>query len=432
MAASLACAEAIDMPNLYQETAEPAVSTPRLDGDAQADVVVVGGGVTGLSTALHLAGQGARVVLLEAEEPGWGASGRNGGQVNPGLKLDPDTVERDHGSELGARMNAFAGAAPAFVFDLIERHGIRCDARRNGTLRAAIRAKHAAQVRASAEQLARRGAPVELLEGSSLERATGTRRYLLAMLDRRGGDLNPLSFARGLARAAVSAGAAVHGGTRALGMRRAGDLWRVDTASGSVSAPHVVLATNGYTDDLWPDLRRTIVPLFGAIAATESLPERIASGVMPSRAVLYESGAITVYYRVDGAQRLLMGGRGPMREISATSAIPHLTAYARTLWPALAEAQWTHAWGGRLAMTPDHYPRIHEPAEGVLICLGYNGRGVAMGTAMGAQLARRILNRSSEFDMPITGMRGIPLHGLWPLAVRAAIAHGRLSDFLGI
>ena len=149
------------MPNLYQDTAEPAIPTPALDGDVQADVVVVGGGITGLSTALHLAERGAKVVLLEAEEPGWGASGRNGGQVNPGLKHDPDRVERDYGKDLGGRMNAFAGDAPAFVFDLIERHDIRCDARRNGTLRAAIRAKHAAQVRATAEQLARRGAPVE-------------------------------------------------------------------------------------------------------------------------------------------------------------------------------------------------------------------------------------------------------------------------------
>ena len=123
----------IQMGNLYQDTAEPAIQTPPLDGDVRTDVAVIGGGVTGLSTALHLAGQGAKVVLLEAEEPGWGASGRNGGQVNPGLKLDPDTVERDFGRELGGRMNAFAGAAPAFVFDLIQRHGIRCDARRNGS-----------------------------------------------------------------------------------------------------------------------------------------------------------------------------------------------------------------------------------------------------------------------------------------------------------
>jgi glycine/D-amino acid oxidase-like deaminating enzyme len=420
------------MGNLYQDTAEPAIATPALEGDVQADVAVVGGGVTGLSTALHLAERGAKVVLLEAETPGWGASGRNGGQVNPGLKLDPDTVELGYGKDLGSRMNAFAGGAPAFVFDLIQRHGIRCDARRNGTLRAAVRAKHAAQVRATAEQLARRGAPVELLEGSSLEQATGTMRYRLAMLDRRGGDLNPLSFARGLARAALKAGAAVHGGTRALGMTKAGALWRIRTAAGTVSARQAVLATNGYTDDLWPNLRRTIVPLFGAIAATDALPDAIARGVMPSRAVLYESGTVTVYYRVDTGRRLLIGGRGPIREISSTTAIPYLLRYARTLWPALAQTEWTHAWGGRLAMTPDHYPHIHEPADGVLICLGYNGRGVAMGTAMGAQLAGRILNRSSEFDMPITSMKSIPLHALWPLAVRAAIAHGRLSDFLGI
>src|SRR5580692_7236491 len=222
--------------NLYQETAEPAMPTPALAGDVRADVAVVGGGITGLSTALHLAAQGVKAVVLESEEPGWGASGRNGGQVNPGLKPDPDQVERDFGPELGGRMNALAGSAPGFVFDLIERFGIRCEARRNGTLRAAIRAKHAGQVRASAEQLARRGAPVELLEGSRLEQATGTARYRLAMLDRRGGDLNPLSFARGLARAALQAGAAVHGGTRALGMKRTGAHWRIETAGGVVSA----------------------------------------------------------------------------------------------------------------------------------------------------------------------------------------------------
>jgi glycine/D-amino acid oxidase-like deaminating enzyme len=420
------------MANLYQDTAEPAIPTPPLDGDVRTDVVVVGGGITGLSTALHLAERGARVVLLEAEEPGWGASGRNGGQVNPGLKHDPDEVERKFGKDLGGRMNALAGAAPEFVFDLIKRHGIRCDARRNGTLRAAVRAKHAVQVRATAEQLARRGAPVELLEGSSLERATGTGRYRVAMLDRRGGDLNPLSFARGLARAALGAGAAVHGGTRALAMQRIGAVWQVRTATGTVSARQALLATNGYTDDLWPNLRRTIVPLFGAIAATAALPDAIAQGVMPSRAVLYESSAVTVYYRVDTGQRLLIGGRGPMREISAATAIPHLLAYARALWPALAQAEWSHAWGGRLAMTPDQYPHIHEPADGVLICLGYNGRGVAMATAMGAQLARRLMDRSSEFDMPVTAMNGIRLHALWPLAVRAAVAHGRLTDLLGI
>jgi glycine/D-amino acid oxidase-like deaminating enzyme len=414
------------------DTAEPAATTPPLDGEVRADVAVVGGGVTGLSTTLHLAEQGIKVVLLEAEEPGWGASGRNGGQVNSGLKPDPDIVERDFGADLGSRMNAFSGAAPTFVFDLIERHAIRCEARRNGTLRAAIRPRHAAKVRSTAEQLMRRGAPVELLDAAAVTRATGTERYTAAMLDRRGGDLNPLSFARGLTRAALSAGAAVHGNSRVRDLKQLGSAWRLRTAAGSVTAEQVVLATNGYTDDLWPGLRRSVVPVFGAIAATASLSDAVARQVMPSRCVLYESGTVTVYYRVDAGDRLLIGGRGPMREICATSAIPHLLAYACTLWPAVAQSRWTHAWGGRLAMTSDHYPHIHEPAAGVLMCVGYNGRGVALGTAMGAQLANRIIDRSARFDMPITNMSTIRLHALWPLAVRAAIARGRLSDFLGI
>jgi len=420
------------MPNLYRDTAEPAATTPPLDGDVRADVLIVGGGLTGLSTALHLAEKGIKALVLEAAEPGWGASGRNGGQVNAGLKPDPDVVERDHGADLGRRMNEFAGAAPTFVFDLIARYAISCEARRNGTLRAAVRPNHAAKVRSTVKQLVRRGAPVELLDGAATAAATGTERYRVAMLDRRGGDLNPLSFARGLARAAMQAGASVHGGTRVLGLARAGSLWRAHTATGAATAERVVLATNGYTDALWPDLRRTIVPIFGAIAATAPLPDAIARNVMPARCVLYESGTVTVYYRVDGGGRLLIGGRGSGREVGAPTALPHLLTYARALWPVLAHTRWSHAWGGRLAMTADQYPHTHEPAHGVLVCMGYNGRGVALSTAMGAQLAMRIRDPAARFDMPITDMRTIRLHGLWPLAVRAAIAHGRLRDFLGI
>jgi glycine/D-amino acid oxidase-like deaminating enzyme len=395
-------------------------------------VAVVGGGITGLSTALHAARSGAAVVLLEAEELGFGASGRNGGQVNPGLKLDPDTVERDFGADLGPRMNALAGSAPALVFDLVKRHGIACDARQNGTLRAAAHARHAAAIRRTCAQLERRGAPVELLEGDALARATGTGRYSCAMLDRRGGDLNPLRYAHGLARAAIEAGARVHAQSRALGMQRVDGGWRLGTGRGSATARHVVLATNGYTDALWPGLRRTVVPLFGAIAATAPLADAARRIILPDRPVLYESGNITVYYRIDSRHRLLIGGRGPMHEIDAPAAIPHLTRYAAKLWPVLTGIEWTHAWGGRLAMTRDHYPHVHEPAPGVLICLGYNGRGVAMATAMGRALADRMAHPSAAFDMPLTPVAPIPMHALWPVAVRAAILSGRVRDFLGV
>ncbi len=420
------------MPNLYQDSADPAPPAAPLDADVRADVAVVGGGITGLSAALHLARSGAAVVLLEAEELGFGASGRNGGQVNPGLKLDPDTVERDFGTDLGGRMNALAASAPALVFELVARYGIACDARQNGTLRAAVHARHAAAIRRTCVQLERRGAPVELLEGDALVRATGTDRYACALLDRRGGDLNPLMYARGLARAAIEAGARVHSQSRARGMRRVDGGWRLDAGRATVTAKHVVLATNGYTDRLWPGLRRTVVPLFGAIAATAPLADAARRIILPDRPVLYESGNITVYYRIDSRHRLLIGGRGPMREIDTPAAIPHLTRYAAKLWPFLEGIDWTHAWGGRLAMTRDHYPHVHEPAPGVLICLGYNGRGVAMATAMGRSLADRMANPSAAFDMPLTPLVPIPMHALWPAAVKAAILSGRVRDLLGI
>ena len=420
------------MTNLYLDTAEPSLVRPQLMATHRRDVIVVGGGITGLSTALHLAEAGIEVALLEAHVPGWGASGRNGGQVNPGLKADPDEVEKRYGADLGGRMNSLSGAAPGFVFDLIQRLKIECDARRNGTLRAATSPRQALRLRSTAAQLSRRGAPVELLEGEALAQAIGTRRYALAMLDRRGGDLNPLRYARGLAAAAHAAGAELYDNSRALRLQNQGQLWQVSTAGGSISAPRVVLATNGYTDGLWPELKKTIIPVFGAMAASAPLSETAARSILPGRSVLYEIGAITHYYRVDAGQRLLFGGRGPMREVSDAAAIKHLLAYARRLWPAIGPLAWTHVWGGQLAMTTDHYPHVHEPQPGVSICLGYNGRGVAMATVMGALLAARIANPRAPFDMPITAMRGIPFHAFWRTGVRAAIARGRLIDRLGL
>jgi len=403
-----------------------------LGGDTRAEVIVVGGGITGLSTALHLAESGIAVSLLEAHVPGWGASGRNGGQVNPGLKVDPDLVVQRFGADLGERMNALSGGAPEFVFKLIERLHIDCEARRNGTLRAAVSARQAARLRTTAAQLRARGVAVELLAGSALEEASGTQRYSLALFDPRGGDLHPLRYARALAKAARAVGAQLYDNSRALRLERQGERWRVSTAGGSISAPRVVLATNGYTDDLWPKLKTTIIPLFSAIAASAPLTDAAARRILPRRSVLYEIGAVTCYYRVDCRQRLLFGGRGPMREVSDAASIKHLLTYAEHLWPGVGPFTWTHAWSGQLAMTTDHYPHVHEPEPGVTICLGYNGRGVAMSTVMGALLAARMANPDAGFDMPVTKMRGIPFHPFWRTGVRAAIVRGRLIDWLGV
>ena len=417
---------------VYAETAIPPPETPPLDGDRRVSVVVMGAGFTGLSTALALAGQGVDVAVLEANVPGWGASGRNGGQVNPGLKHDPDQIERDFGPALGGRMIALSGRAPDAVFDLIRRHQIECDAMQAGTLRAAFHAPAARGLRATAEQWAGRGAPVELLDASGVRTATGTHRYRAALLDRRGGQLNPLSYVRGLAAAAKRAGAVVHGGTPVIRIQRGNGVWRVTAPTGTVSADKLVLATNGYTDDLWPGLRRSVVPLFSAIVATEPLPAAIAATILPGRPVLYEMGDITVYYRLDRQNRLLMGGRSVQRVVGQPTDLRYLSDYAVRLWPILRRVNWTDGWSGQLAMTADHYPHVHEPHETVLACLGYNGRGVAMSTAMGPQLARRIAGGSgTPIDMPVTGIKELPFHGLWRQAAMARIAYGRIRDWLG-
>ena len=418
-------------PSLYADTAVAPVATPALDADRTVSVAIIGGGLTGLSTALHLAERGVDAIVLEAQEPGWGASGNNGGQVNPGLKHDPDQIEKDFGADLGARMITFAYGVTDYTFDLIRRYQIPCEARQNGTYRAAYNDANAAAIEKTAAQCMQRGMPVTLRDRAAMQDAIGADRYRLAMFDPRGGDLHPLSYARGLAQAALAAGAALHGDTPALSLRREGERWRVETPRAIVRADKVLIATNGFTDDLWPGLRRTIVPVFSSIAATAPLPDAVAREIMPGRSVLYESGHITVYYRVDAHNRLLMGGRGPMRWISDPSDIRYLVHYAERLWPKLRGARWTHAWNSRLAITTDQYPHLHEPEPGLLMWLGCNGRGVALCTAMGAQLARRLAD-GTELDMPVTPIKPIPFHAFWSIGVTSKVISGRIRDRLGL
>lgn len=420
-------------PNVYQLDAPTAPDSPPLDGSRKTSVAIIGGGIVGLTTALHLAEAGVEVVVLEAQEPGWGASGNNGGQLNPGLKFDPDVIERVYGPDLGRRMVSFAYDTPSRTLALIRRLGIACDARQNGTLRAAYSERAAADVEATARQCITRGMPVSVLDRGKVAGATGSDRYLLAMFDARGGDVNPLSYARGLARAAIAAGASIHGRTPAHSLKRGAGGWSIETDRGAVQAEKILIATNGFTDDLWSGLKRTIVPVFSAIAASAPLPAEMAQRILPSRSNVYESGRITVYYRVDAQNRLLMGGRGPMRPISKPEEIDYLTAYAERLWPDLATIRWTHGWNSRLAMTQDHWPHLHEPVETALIYLGCNGRGVALGTAIAEQLAARLIKGAgAQPDLPVVEPKPIRFHALWPLAVRSVVLHGRMMDRLGL
>ena len=412
-------------------TAEPPPETRALEGNRRADVAVVGAGYTGLSAALHLAERGADVVVLDAAEPGWGASGRNGGQVIPGLKDDPDELERKFGPETGRRMWQISGGAADFVFELIARHKISCQAQQAGWISAAPHSAAVETLRARAEQWQRRGAPVELLDRRRVAELTGTTCYAGGMLDRRAGALHPLAYARGLARAAKEAGASIHGRSAATRLEAQAGSWRVVTPAGTVTASTVILATNAYTDDLWPGLRRTVLPVQSYQVATRPLPEEVRRRVLPGGQAVSDLRRILFYFRLDPDGRLLMGGRGPLNDTGDPALFARLEAVAARFFPQIGVPQWEHRWSGRVALTADHLPHLHEPRPGALIGLGYNGRGVGMATVMGKLLADRALGASpAELGWPVTPIAPIPLHA-WRQPVITLVLHWkRFQDWL--
>lgn len=416
--------------SLYAAEGGEGLVYPPLDGDTRADVVMIGAGLTGLSAALHLAEKGVRVVVMEAEQPGWGASGRNGGQVNPGLKPLPSQVEQDFGPEYGPALVETAWNAPNLVFNLIERHGIACGALRGGTLRAATAPAQLAPLRTLTEQCLQRGWPVQWLEPEAMRARSGTGIYCGGMLDARGGQLDPLAYTRGLAGAAVKAGAIIYSGTRVLSFAHQNGAWQVQTAQGSVRSEKLIFATNGYTDTAWNALRRSIVPVYSGIVASTPLPEAHVTRILARHEVLYELGQITTYYRVDAQRRLLMGGRSYSHSLQGASAFPYLIQRALTLWPELKGLSWSHGWNGQLGITLDHYPHWHEPEPGLLACVGYNGRGVAMATVMGQRIAQYVTEQGTPL-FPPTPIKPITGHFGWKTGVAGRILWGRLMDRLG-
>ena len=193
-----------------------------------------------------------------------------------------------------------------------------------------------------------------------------------------------------------------------------------------------MIATDGYSDELWPGLRRSVVPVYSSIVASAPLPDAVRDRVLPQGEVVYESGQVTTYYRVDAAGRLLIGGRGVQRAVRSADDHRHLSDYAIRLWPALRGIDWTHVWNGQFALTPDFYPRYHAPAPGVHIALGYSGRGVALATRFGAALAKQV-SGDDPHALPLTPtpIPHLPMHRFWRLGVLAGVSWGRLRDRLG-
>lgn len=419
--------------NVWEETAVAAPAVPALAGAHRARVLIIGAGYLGLSAALHLARAGIDVIVVDEHEPGWGASGRNGGQVIPGLKHDPSELEAMFGRERGERIWRFAGAAADVVFDLIAQHGLDCRARRAPWIQGIHSDKAAARARQRVDDWRKRGAPVEYIDRAQTAAIAGTDIYIGAFADARAGALQPLSYVRELARVAIAAGACVYRGARVVTLEVEGNEWRATTHAGaSVHAHTVLVATNAYADRLVPGLAHSIVALNSLQIATAPIPAALRRMLLPNGETLSDTRRVIRYWRLDDEDRLLMGGRGPYRDAHAAGDWNHLAAHVRRHFPALAEVPFTHRWGGRVAVHLDYMPRLHRPQPGMFIAIGCQGRGIAWQTAMGMELGQLALDPHYDPVLPFSPVRPIPFHPLKALGVASTIALWRALDQCGL
>ncbi len=290
---------------------EPPLEAPPATAFLQTDVAVIGGGYTGLSAALHLAERGIVVALLEAGEVGSGASGANGGQVIPGLKRDPRDLERFFGSKAAPLVELFGNAA-GFVFSLVDRHSIRCAPCRAGWILAAHAPGAMPPIRSRWQDWRSRGANIELLSAADIGELTGSHAYAGGLIDRRAGTVQPLAYARGLARAARDRGAVLFENSRVDKLFRDGGVWRLSGRGFEIKAERVVVATDAYSGPLLPALERSLLTVSSLQIATTSLPDDIGAPILPTGACLSETRKVAIYMRRGPQGQLLIGGRGPV------------------------------------------------------------------------------------------------------------------------
>ncbi|TQS70409.1 FAD-binding oxidoreductase [Rhodobacteraceae bacterium] len=417
--------------SLWTACTEDKPAQSRFLADADTDIAIIGGGVTGLSAALHLAEAGQNVRVLEAQSPGWGASGRNGGQLNPGLHNDPEQVVRDFGPEMGARMLALSSGAPAYTMALIARLGLQCDAVMPGWIQPGHTTRVMRTLADRARQWAAHGVDLHMLDAHETAAILGTDIYQGALLHPNGANLHPLNYTRGLAKAAQRAGAVIHTDTPVTDITREGSAHVLHTPQATLRARRVIVCTNGYTGDIAPPLGRTLVPVVSAQVATAPLPAALLEKILPQRHAASDTRRVMVYYKRDGAGRLLMGGRGDYNETTTLKLQENLRQITRQMFPELRDTPFDYAWGGNVAMTIDHYPHLSPLGPDMLGATGYNGRGMALATAMGRVLRDWAMGAPAHtLDFPLTPARPIPFHWARKPAVRAAVKLYQLQDAL--
>lgn len=404
-------------PSLWAAVTPPGPELPALEGAHATDAVVIGAGFTGLSTALHLRRAGIAVTVLEAMEPGWGASGRNNGQVIPTLsRPDPDDIVARHGAT-GERFVGLLRDSASILFDLVRDERIEAEAEQTGWIQPVHSPGRMRIAERRVAQWSRRGAPVELLSREETARRLGSEAWFGGWWNKTGGHINPLALARGLAHAVIARGGVIFARTPALGYARSGNAWVVSTPKGEVSAPALMLATNAYTGEvsrrLAPRIAREIVPVLSWQMATAPVGDNVRHTILPGRPAMSDTHGELYFARYDARHRLVTGGALINRINGAERLKPYVAARLQRLFPQIGTVHFDHVWNGYLAMTRDYLPRLHRLGPGAYAWAGCNGRAVGLSVALGREFARAIAGAPDrELALPFTEPDPVPFHGL--------------------
>ncbi len=392
-------------PVLWAKTAAPGMAVPPLDGETEADVAIVGAGYCGLTAALYLAEAGRSVVVVEAEEPGFGGSGRNNGHCVPDWTWqEPAEIDARFGSR-GDRVNNLQGDAADLVYGLIRDHQISCEAVQSGTLTVVRDESSVAALRRKYEHWDRLGKRVRWVDRSNMRDYIASDAFPAAILFEDGGHLNPMGYCRGLAAAAMKAGARVHGKSPATKLERAGERWRVTTPGGQVLAKSVLLATNAHRHGLWPGLDSSYYIVRAVGVATDPLPEEVRRKVLPRDNNVQElHHPRYFYFYFDGEGRMLTGGNAGLGVDQSPAAVESWVGAELTrLFPDLGPIRFAHYWQGLLDMTPKRFAGVHRLSDNLYTAIGFSGRGVPTATAVGRDIATMLVSGDEDaMALPLT------------------------------
>lgn len=418
-----------DLPRTpYRARGGDPLGLPALKGQLDADIAIVGGGIAGCSAALHAAEAGARVVLVEGQSIGWGASSRNAGHLPAATKHEPEEVVRLYGETFGPRIVDASENGPRMVAAIAERHGIECELMFPGIITAAHTSEALDGLKHRVEFWRKRGRPLELLDRPTLASMLGSSFYPGGAIDRRGGSINPLAYVRGLARAALKTGARLYENTRARALERDGGKWMVRTAEGFVRADKVFLCTNAYTDDLWPGLRQTVIPVRTIQFTTRPLSDNLLKTILPGRQPMIDTRRVLISVRIHQDGRLHFGCGPSMRAGSAPTG-QSARARLQEVFPQLADVELDDHWPGWMAFNKADSWQMHTLAPGVFAALGCNGRGVALATIYGRDLARHATGTpAGELTLPMTPLDPVGLHAFSGMGAAAIAQWWRVRD----